>query len=268
MRRAVASARWALRLGGYTTIGLVVGIAVAAAAPRAIGWQTHSVMSGSMSPTIATGDVVVSRPVPASRLHAGAVVTFRDPIDPSRLMTHRLQQLETIAGTTRATTRGDANTGIETWEVPAGGTVGVVVYRLPRVGYLLHLAGSPAGRVGLVAVPSLVWGLLSLVELWRPVRRRVTTSVVLARSSRADVLRALPLPAPRIPGAAFPAPVRLALPAGPRPLAALLPGPATPLALPVSTSRLLIAAVRDPRIDARPATPWRPVSAFASHGWS
>ena len=230
MRRGRGAARFAT----WVVVGLLVGVALAVTAPRAVGWQTHTVMSGSMSPAIATGDVVVGRSVPASQIRSGDVVTFKDPSDPSRLLTHRVQHVETAGGTTSARTRGDANTGTETWQVPADGTVGVVVYRLPRVGYVLHAAGSPAGRVALVAVPAVLWGLLSLIDLWRPRPAPARPSAALVRPTRLAELRDVALLAPRLPGPSWTAPVRLALPAGPRPLAALPPGPATPATVPVA----------------------------------
>lgn len=230
----IRRARCATRFAGWIVVGLLAGLALAVAAPRALGWRTHTVMSGSMSPAIATGDVVVSRSVPASQIRSGDVVTFTDPTDPSRLLTHRVQHVATAGGTTSARTRGDANTGTETWQIPADGTVGVVVYRLPRVGYVLHSAGSPAGRFGLVAVPAVLWGLLSLVDLWRPRPAPARPSVALVRRSRVAALREVPLPASRLPGAAWTTPVRVALPPGPRPLAAPVPRPATPAAVPLA----------------------------------
>jgi signal peptidase I len=154
-------------LVGSALFAFVVGMAAMVAAPAAFGWRTLTVMSGSMSPTIHTGDAVVVRPVRPATVRRGDVVTFRDPDGADRLITHRVQAMRTEGGAIEFTTKGDANTGSEQWTVEAGGSVGRVVLRVPRVGYVLVPSASPLGRILLVAVPAALLAGLSLVSLWR-----------------------------------------------------------------------------------------------------
>src|SRR5205823_12595783 len=102
-------------------------------------------MSGSMEPVIHTGDIVVSKPVSPLDARPGDVVTFRDPDNSRRLITHRLRSLEVRGGTVYAVTKGDANNTVERWTVPIGARIGRVVLRLPRVGYGLAFARLPLG---------------------------------------------------------------------------------------------------------------------------
>ena len=152
--------RWAL-------VGLALGLALAVVAPRAAGWRSLTVVSGSMSPTIATGDVVLARPIAPERAKPGDVVTFSDPHRQGRLVTHRVLRLRVTGDDVQFVTKGDANTASEQWAVPAGGTIGRVEYRVPMIGRGLTFAGSSTGRVALVGVPALLWGLLSLRAIWR-----------------------------------------------------------------------------------------------------
>jgi signal peptidase len=146
--------------------GVAVVVVVLVAAPAVMGWRSLTVMSGSMEPTISTGDVVVTRPTTASSIHAGRVITFRDPADSGRLLTHRVRRVTHHGASTDVVTQGDANTGVERWSMATDGHLGVVVYRVPRIGYVLHPAQSPMGRIVLVGVPVLLWGVLVLRGIW------------------------------------------------------------------------------------------------------
>jgi signal peptidase len=238
-------------------VGFLMGMALAVVAPAAVGWRTLSVMSGSMSPAIATGDAVVTRPVRPSSLRAGDVVTFRDPEGTDRLITHRVRWVRSLDKTVEITTKGDANNTGERWQVAVDGRVGRVVARLPRAGFVLAPSASPLGRLALVALPTFLLGALSLVGIWRTkpaegetvtepgerVRERPLAPApplsAAYREARTPATVAAPRPADRpgvpaqpvsalvlVPMSALPAPpVRLALPAAPARLA-LATGPA------------------------------------------
>jgi signal peptidase len=162
--RTVTVAR---RVVGGVVTGFVLGMAVVVSAPAAFGWRTLTVMSGSMTPTIRTGDAVVVRPVRPATIRRGDIVTFRDPEGADRLITHRVQAIRVEASTIEFTTKGDANNAAERWQVTTQGSVGRVAFRLPRVGYALVPSASPRGRFVLVALPAFLLGALGVVSLWR-----------------------------------------------------------------------------------------------------
>lgn len=163
----MSAPRRARRVLGGVLRGSLVGLALVVVAPAAVGWRTMTVMSGSMAPTIATGDAVVSKPIAAPSLRPGDVATFKDPEGTSRLITHRVLSVKVAHGSVHVTTRGDANNTSESWDVAVDGRVGRVLYRVPRVGYLLVPASSPLGRLLLVGLPVLLLGAIALVGIWR-----------------------------------------------------------------------------------------------------
>ncbi|AAT89854.1 signal peptidase I [Leifsonia xyli subsp. xyli str. CTCB07] len=112
------------------TVWYLVGLLVWVIAPLAIGWHTTTVMSGSMTPAIAAGDLVVVRPVPADQLRAGQVIQFDDPDHPGQLRLHRLVK---IKGDT-LTTRGDANAQSDSSPVAANTVHGIGVLRVSWIG--------------------------------------------------------------------------------------------------------------------------------------
>ena len=62
-------------------------------------------------------------------------------------------------------TKGDANDVAEEWSVAADGQIGRAVVSVPKVGYLLQWAGTPEGKLGLIALPALLLVLLELAGL-------------------------------------------------------------------------------------------------------
>lgn len=162
-RRLRIAALWAVA-------GLGLGLAAAATVPALFGYQSLTVLSGSMEPTVHTGDVVVVERIAPTEARIGDVVSFRDPEDPTRVLTHRVRELRVEGGTVRFVTKGDANTGTERWQVASGGTIGRVAYRLWALGYALHWLQGRLARLVLLVIPALLLGLHEIRRIWRPRR--------------------------------------------------------------------------------------------------
>jgi signal peptidase len=152
------------------TTAFLGGLLVAAAA----GYRGYTVMSGSMEPMIATGDLVVNQPIGPLDARVGDVVTFLDPGGSGRLITHRVQSIEVTPQLVDVVTKGDANTAVERWSVVREGRLGRVVLDVPRVGYALALLRSRVGQVGLVVVPALLLMFLALMKIWQAPPREVS----------------------------------------------------------------------------------------------
>jgi signal peptidase I len=167
-RRAVPFGAWVGRAVAWSALGFAAGLLAAVGVPPLAGFRSLTVMSGSMEPAVATGDAVVNKMIPPLAARTGDVISFRDPGDGHRMITHRLRRVEAIGATVELETKGDANNTVERWAMPAEGRIGRVIYRIPKLGYLLFWAGSPYGRLALIALPALVLGALGLVALWRP----------------------------------------------------------------------------------------------------
>ena len=151
--------------------GFCFALLIAAVAPMALGLHTYTVQSGSMTPAIRTGDIVVSEPISPTDAQVGDIVTFKDPDGSGRLITHRARAISRGPdGRIDFVTRGDANNAFERWSVPAGGEIGRIVYRIPAIGYPLTWIGSGLGRIGLIVIPALILLALGLIRIWAPER--------------------------------------------------------------------------------------------------
>jgi len=148
-------------------LGMAVTVAGAVLAPVAFDLRPYTVLSGSMAPAIATGDVVVTETIAPRQARVGDVVTFRDPARPNRVISHRLRSVRVFAGVAQMVTRGDANEASERWSVPADGRIGRVRFKVRRVGALAVVAGTPAGRLLLIVGPAALLGMAEIRRLRR-----------------------------------------------------------------------------------------------------
>ena len=156
--------------GTWTVLALFGGLFLAVSVPYLLGQRSLTVLSGSMEPTLHVGDVVVVEQVPPLDVRVGDIVTFRDPEDAERLITHRVREIDVQGNSVAFVTKGDANTSVENWKVTTDGTIGRVRYHVWRLGYLMFWIRSRLGRLAMVVIPALLLGGFELWRIWRPVR--------------------------------------------------------------------------------------------------
>jgi signal peptidase len=159
--------RWLLGVALAVLAGGAIGLVLAAVALYPAGYRPFTVLSGSMEPAIGTGDVVVDSSIRPLDARVGDVVTFQDPQNQSRLITHRLRQVRARGGMAEMVTKGDANNTTERWSVPLDGRIGRVEYRVPLAGYALAWVNGKHGKLLLIALPAFLLGAYELVRIWR-----------------------------------------------------------------------------------------------------
>ena len=120
------------------------------------------VLSGSMEPTLGTGDVILVYDTDPSAIEEGTVITYWTGEEIPT--THRVTEVINDAGGTVFQTKGDANEDPDPTPVRAEQVIGVVpsltlpvlgaVYaRIPALGHVLSLTSSTLGFIGLVVLP-------------------------------------------------------------------------------------------------------------------
>lgn len=160
-------------MAGFVTT-LMVAVAVAAflllaIGPRVFGYQTSTMLTGSMSPQINPGDIVVTVPTPVHEIAVGDVITYHIPVEDHRVETHRVTEvLVNTDGTLAVRTKGDANNGVDPWTATlAAATVDKHVMTVPVAGQAIRALRQPAVLNTLMygAPAVLVAGLLA--SIWR-----------------------------------------------------------------------------------------------------
>ncbi len=139
-----------------------------AVGPRFFNYQTSTMLTGSMSPGINPGDVVVSVRTPVSELKVGDVITYSIPIDDHRIETHRVASIKRDAGATSVTTKGDANTGADPWTaVLSEDYVYTQAAIVPHLGEGIRALRQPLVQSVLLYGASALLVVLVLTAIWR-----------------------------------------------------------------------------------------------------
>jgi len=110
------------------------------------GHPVMSMISGSMTGTINTGDLFVDDQLTAAQagqLHPGQVIPFREQPGSTTLITHRIVAVETIGGAVNYLTKGDANNSADATPRPASDVVGLYRFSIPRGAYVLAALRQP-----------------------------------------------------------------------------------------------------------------------------
>jgi signal peptidase len=127
---AELTAARAVRALARLILAVLACMVLASLAPVLFGWSSYVVLSGSMTPGLHVGDVVIAAPATAADLTPGRIAVFDDPARPGRIIVHRVQK-DLPDGT--LITEGDANAAADSTPVPAAAVRGEARLRLPLI---------------------------------------------------------------------------------------------------------------------------------------
>lgn len=123
--------------------------------PQVAGYQIYIVLSGSMQPEFDTGSLAFVRETDPEALTAGDIITFRSPVNPDSLTTHRIVEVQD-GDELQFVTRGDANNVNDPNPVPTENVVGKVTGSVPYAGYLMNFVLTSQGLILLIFVPGVL----------------------------------------------------------------------------------------------------------------
>jgi len=133
-------------------VGLVFLITYGGMAVARIVMSTESpvmvVPSTSMVPTLNVGDIVIVKGVDTNTITKGTIIIFRSPSGSIDII-HRVIGITRQGGKLYFQTKGDHNPGPDPWfpGVPAENVKGVLVGKIPYVGYVTLALSGPLGYV-------------------------------------------------------------------------------------------------------------------------
>lgn len=169
LRRVAGLARAGARLVGWGF--LVSSLAVLAAlgiGPRFGRYRTLTVLSGSMTPGIPIGAMIVDTPERPDQLRVGQVISYEIPVEDHRVESHRVVEILKGGDHPIFKTKGDANTSPDPWTaVVTSPTIWRLRAVVPHAGWMILDLRTPLFHKTLVwGVPALL-GLLWLIDIWR-----------------------------------------------------------------------------------------------------
>ncbi len=140
------------------------------------GWRVETVRSGSMSPEIVRGTLVVARPVVSGAIALNDIIIFRPVYVGENLVCHRVIGMERNSPL-QFRTKGDAELKPDPFLVPERNVVGKVIYHVPILGYALLFSQTPVGFLTTLVVPGMAVAGMCLqnirAELFRRKRKTV-----------------------------------------------------------------------------------------------
>src|SRR4051812_26579357 len=132
--RSRTTVRWTVRVLLVALLALLsFAIAVLLVLPRATHGVALTVLTGSMTPLIPVGSVVVDRPVDPGTLHIGDIATYQKTPGKAEYITHRIIAIDPSKTPTLFTFKGDANRGPDVQPVPATAIRGKVWFHVPHL---------------------------------------------------------------------------------------------------------------------------------------
>ena len=126
------------------------------------------VLSGSMSPVIDTGDMIIDEKLAADRaahLQVGQIISFLPNDGTGTPITHRIHAITAIGGQLVYVTKGDANNAPDATPVSPSRVVGLYDAKIPAAGYVMNALHQPL-TLGLLLAAPLLWFLSGLFFAW------------------------------------------------------------------------------------------------------
>ena len=149
-----------ISLVAVLTIAIAIGSRTSSDGLRMVyGHPVMTVISGSMSPGIRTGDLIVDDQVTtaqASHFQVGQVISFRAAPGSKQLITHRIVAVRVSGGAVSYITKGDANNSADSTPRPASDVIGLYRFAVPRGGYALVAMHTPK-VLGMLLTSAVLW---------------------------------------------------------------------------------------------------------------
>ena len=151
-----------ISVSGIIIIIFVIALCLPLTVPRLLGFDSYSIVSGSMEPAIPTGSLIYSKYGDPAAVEAGDVIAFSNAGMASELtgnadvIAHRV--VKNDSGEKQYITQGDANDRVDMEPVPYEKLIGTVTLHIPLLGYAGAMFATLNGKLGMAC--AVIAGLL------------------------------------------------------------------------------------------------------------
>lgn len=129
-------------------------------------YKIFLVQSGSMSPALKTGDVVIVKPV--SKYQPNDIITFNS--HQNFTVTHRIIKVDNQ----NFITKGDANPVTDQNQISESQILGKVIFTIPKIGYFIMFVKSLPGLITLIIIPSTLIIYQEFLDIKKNFKKTVT----------------------------------------------------------------------------------------------
>ncbi|MBM7833049.1 signal peptidase I [Clostridium sardiniense] len=121
------------------------------------GYKFYDVLTGSMSPTINPGNLIVVKEIDDSEVKEGDIITFKGN-STSNLTTHRVVEVIEKDKNIKFQTKGDANDVLDPMLIDGNLLVGKVVFDIPYMGKVMSFINQYRVVIVILIIAYLCFG--------------------------------------------------------------------------------------------------------------
>ena len=160
----------------YIFIAFIAAIAlllIVSVFPITGNYKLMIVQSGSMTPAIKMGSVVLVKP--ADDYKIGDVITFGPYTRTKAPTSHRIYDIKVVNDEPVYITKGDANNAPDTREISKGEILGKVLFDVPYLGYAVAFAKKPIGFALIIIVPAALIIVDEIKKIFEEIKKKKQT---------------------------------------------------------------------------------------------
>lgn len=163
----------------FTIVLVLIALAIAFISFPIFGNRVLIVRSGSMTPAVNSGSVIIvrSNSTPKSDLplkpkyEKGDIIAFRSEKNENIIITHRINSYQIFNNTVFYKTKGDTNEEADNWQVDEKNIIGKSFLIIPEVGRILTFAKSGYGLLTIIIIPALSVTLLEIKNIIKELKK-------------------------------------------------------------------------------------------------
>lgn len=121
------------------------------------GYKFYDVLTGSMSPTINPGSLIIVKEIDDSEVKEGDIITFKGT-STSNLTTHRVVELIEKNNNIKFQTKGDANDVLDPMLIDGNLLVGKVILDIPYMGKVMSFINQYRVIIVILIIAYLCFG--------------------------------------------------------------------------------------------------------------
>lgn len=130
-------------------------------APDFLGYKPFIVLSGSMEPTINTGDIAIIKKCTPEELKEGDIIAFRSG---KSVITHRIIEIKKNENEIKLITKGDNNNSEDRYPIDLENVEGIFVYRIPKLGNFAMFLQTTLGTVIFISIPFILFIIFDIIQ--------------------------------------------------------------------------------------------------------
>lgn len=120
-------------------------------------YKFYDILTGSMSPTINPGSLIIVKEIDSNEIKEGDIITFKGS-STSELTTHRVVKVIDKNNNIEFQTKGDANDVLDPMLVDEGLLVGKVIFNIPYMGKVMSFINQYRVIIVILIIAYLCFG--------------------------------------------------------------------------------------------------------------